>query len=178
MKKLLFLALMMFVFVGAGSQSFAQGTALGSAQNVKIEGTGMVVDEIVTEKVVQERNKKNVLEFFQLLMGDQDYDAAEKYMGKYVQHDPVVRGNGMTPLKKYLTTSPKFKDRPKGVTIKYDLVMAEGDYVYIQKRTDLPGKKMMVQHVFLLNDEGKIDEHWTTVSVVDTSKGINSNPLY
>lgn len=170
MKKILFAAIGIFLLAGSASTCFAQASI--------VEGTNMTVDEVIAEKQKEERNKQNVLEFFQLLMGDHDYEAAEKYMGEYIQHDPVVEGNGMAPLKEYLTTSPKFKNRPKGVQMHYNMVMAEGNYVYIQNRKELPAKKMMVQHTFRLNKEGKIDEHWTTVTIVNVNDGINPQPLY
>jgi predicted SnoaL-like aldol condensation-catalyzing enzyme len=84
----------------------------------------------------------------------------------------------MGPLKEYLSTDPKFKNRPKGKKIHSHLVLAEGDYVYMQNRKELPGKKIMVQHTFRLNEEGKIDEHWTVISSVNTNEGINPLPLF
>lgn len=150
----------------------------GIAQSPLLKGTNITIDEVLANKQKEVRNKQNVLNFFQLLMGDHDYDEAEKYMGEYIQHDPKVSGNGMAPLKKLLTTAPQYKNRPKGVQMHYHLVMAEGDYVYIQKRKEFPGHKMMVQHIFRLSANGLIDEHWTTVTSVDTDKGVNPQPLY
>lgn len=169
MKKILFIAFSITFFMSVASTSFAQ---------LIVKGTEMTVNDIVAEKQKEARNKQNVIEFFQLLMGDHDYETAEKYMGKYIQHDPRVKGNGMEPLKEYLSTDPKFKNRPKGIKIHSHLVLAEGDYVYMQNRKELPGKKIMVQHTFRLNEEGKIDEHWTVISSVNTNEGINPFPLY
>lgn len=170
MKNILFVTLTFSLLMGTISTSLAQTSF--------VEGTGMTVNEIIAQKEKEERNKKNVLDFMQLLVGDRDYNAAEKYMGEYIQHDPKVKGNGIAPLKEYLTTSPAFKDRPKGVKVHFYLVLAEGNYVYLQKRNNMPDKKKMVQHIFRLNDEGKIDEHWTTLTLVNVNEGVNPNPLY
>jgi predicted SnoaL-like aldol condensation-catalyzing enzyme len=146
-----------------------------------VEKTGMSVSQLVDKKIKEERNKKNAKEFYRLLISEHDYDAAEKYMGTYIQHDPVVVGNGMGPLKKYLTTDPKFKNRPKGFHIEYSNVMADGNLVYIQLRKELKGKadeKALVQHIFRFNDDGKIEEHWTTVNFVNTKTSLNPHPLY
>uniref|UniRef100_UPI0035635A3C nuclear transport factor 2 family protein n=1 Tax=Labilibaculum sp. TaxID=2060723 RepID=UPI0035635A3C len=140
MKKNVLVAFILLLFMGTNFTSFAQDSM--------VKGTGMTVDKIVAEKLKEERNKQNVLEFFQLLMGDHDYEAAEKYMGEYIQHDTRVVGNGMPPLKELLTTSPQFKNRPKGIKFKPAYILADGDFVYMQNRKKLPGKKVLIQHTF------------------------------
>ncbi len=149
--------------------------------STKIEGTSLTVNEIIAKEQKEERNKKNVQEFFQLLMGDHDYKAAEKYMGEYIQHDPNVKGNGMAPLKEYLTTNQKFKKRPKGVKLNFAQVIADGDFVNIQIRKDfskINGTKTMVQHIFRLNEDGKIEEHWSTAATVSITESKNPQPLF
>ena len=37
-----------------------------------------------------EANKKAALDYFRLIMVERDYDAARKYVGKYIQHDPRI----------------------------------------------------------------------------------------
>lgn len=128
----------------------------------------------------EERNKKSAMEFFQLLMGDHDYEKAETYMGRYIQHDPEVMGNGMAPLKEYLTTDVKFKDRPKGIEIQLYEPMADGDMVTFQNRKELPEMNMrrIVAHFFKFDEDGKIDEHWTIASAVDLAGCKNEAPLF
>ncbi len=134
----------------------------------------------LTEKTHEERNKKAALEYYQLLIGDIDYDAAEKYTAGYIQHDPMVDGDGFEPLKRFLTTHPWFKDRPK-TKVECSNVMADGDLVYFQLHKEVPGgedEKGLVQHLFRFNDEGKIAEHWTTVTKIKLSETKNPHPLW
>jgi predicted SnoaL-like aldol condensation-catalyzing enzyme len=56
--------------------------------------------------------------------------------------------------------------------------VADGDFVYLQNRKKLPGKKILIQHTFRLNKEGKIDEHWSTSTVVDLETSKNPKALY
>uniref|UniRef100_UPI003564C3CD hypothetical protein n=1 Tax=Labilibaculum sp. TaxID=2060723 RepID=UPI003564C3CD len=77
-----------------------------------------------------------------------------------------------------LTTSPQFKNRPKGIKFKPAYILADGDFVYMQNRKKLPGKKVLIQHTFRLNEDGKIDEHWSTSTVVDPEKSKNPKALY
>jgi predicted SnoaL-like aldol condensation-catalyzing enzyme len=141
----------------------------------------MSVDQLIQKKMKEDRNKKNAMEFYRLLISEHDYIGAEKYMGTYIQHDPLVVGNGMAPLQKLLTTHPRYSKRPKGIKVEYANVMADGDFVYLQLRKELvgnPDEKGMVQHVFRFSGDGKIEEHWTTVTFVNIKESLNPHPLY
>ncbi|MFT7004603.1 MAG: putative SnoaL-like aldol condensation-catalyzing enzyme [Sulfurimonas sp.] len=161
------------LLVGCGSTN--------PAPQASLEKAGMSVNQLLEKKNKEDRNKKNAKEFYRLLISEHDYDGAEKYMGTYIQHDPLVVGNGIAPLKEFLTTDPRFKNRPKGFKIEYSMVMADGDFIYFQLRKELAGKadeKGLVQHIFRFSDDGKIEEHWTTVNFVNTKTSLNPHPLY
>jgi len=129
-----------------------------------------------------EANKKAALDFFQLVLGDRDYEAARKYAGRYIQHDPRI-GDGFDALVEALETNPLWKNRPKS-RVDFKLVAADGDLVYLQTHKEITAKddgspaRLIVVHVFRFNDEGKIDEHWTIVQSVKLKDSVSKHPLF
>jgi predicted SnoaL-like aldol condensation-catalyzing enzyme len=129
-----------------------------------------------------EANKKAALDFFQLVLGDRNYEAARKYAGQYTQHDPRI-GDGFDALVEALETNPIWKDRPKS-RVDFKLVAADGDLVYLQTHKEITAKddespaRRIVVHVFRFNDSGKIDEHWTIVQSVKLKDSVSRHPLF
>jgi len=129
----------------------------------------------------EEANKKAAMEFFQLLMGDINYQAARKYAGQYIQHDPGI-ADGFDALAKALQTNPRWKDR-KPSKVDFKLVAADGDLVYLQThrevvRPDGTKLRIAVIHTFRFDEEGKIAEHWTIVGKADPTKTVSKHPLF
>ncbi|VGO22588.1 alkyl sulfatase dimerization domain-containing protein [Pontiella sulfatireligans] len=129
-----------------------------------------------------EANKKAALDFFQLIMGDRDYEAARQYVGEYEQHDPRI-GDGYNALVEALETLPPWKDRPQ-TKIDFKNVAADGNLVYFQTHKEIkalddgsPARRIVV-HVFRFNDDGKIDEHWTVAHSVKLKDCVNKHPLF
>ncbi len=138
--------------------------------------------EVLTGENREEANKKAALEFYQALVGDVDIDKAEPYAGEYIQHDPDICCDGFPALKQFLIDSPTFLKRDK-IQIRFHNVMADGDLVYFQTRRteDLPtGEKerVLVQHSFRFDSEGKIAEHWVTNSRVKLTETENPHPFF
>lgn len=128
-------------------------------------------------------NKKAATTFFQLIVGDRDYEAARTYVAEYIQHDPDLSGDGFDTLIHYLETDPKFKDRPKH-TVKFYNIIADKDLVYFQIRKELKAKddgspmRILVQHSFRFNSAGKIAEHFGTATPVKLKNSKNTHPLW
>ncbi|TWU43466.1 Hydroxyacylglutathione hydrolase [Novipirellula aureliae] len=128
-----------------------------------------------------EANKKAAMDFIQLVMGDRDYEAARKFAGEYIQHDPRI-GDGFDALVEALETYPPWKNRPKS-TVEFKNVAADGDLVYLQTHREIkaddgfPARQIVV-HVFRFNDAGKIDEHWTIVQSVKLKDSVSKHPLF
>lgn len=128
-------------------------------------------------------NKKSATTFFQLIVGDRDYEAARKYVAEYIQLDPNVPGDGFDTLIHYLETDPKFKDRPK-TTVRFYNIIADNDLVYFQIRKELKAKddgsplRILVQHSFRFNPAGKITEHLGTATPVKLKDSKNKHPLW
>jgi predicted SnoaL-like aldol condensation-catalyzing enzyme len=129
-----------------------------------------------------EANKAAALDFFQLILGDRDYEAARKYAGEYIQHDPRV-GDGYDALVEALETNPIWKNRPKS-TVDFKNVAADGDLVYLQTHKEIKAHddgspaRLIVVHAFRFNDEGKIDEHWSVNQSVKLKDSISKHPLF
>jgi predicted SnoaL-like aldol condensation-catalyzing enzyme len=129
-----------------------------------------------------EANKAAALDFFQLILGDRDYEAARKYAGEYIQHDPRI-GDGYDALVEALETNPIWKNRPKS-TVDFKNVAADGDLVYLQTHKEIKAHddgspaRLVVTHLFRFNDAGKIDEHWTFVQSVKLKDSISKHPLF
>lgn len=128
-------------------------------------------------------NKKSATTFFQLIVGDRDYEAARKYVAEYIQRDPNLSGDGFDTLIDYLETDSKFKDRPK-TTVRFYNVIADKDLVYFQIRKELKAKddgspmRILVQHLFHFNQAGKIIEHLGTATPVKLKNSQNKHPLW
>jgi predicted SnoaL-like aldol condensation-catalyzing enzyme len=129
-----------------------------------------------------EANKKAALDFFQLILGDRDYEAARKDAGKYIQHGPTIM-DGYDALVEALETDPRWKDRPKR-KLEFKNVAADGDLVYLQMHREMKAKddgspaRVIVVHVFRFNDEGKIDEHWSVNQSVKLNDSVSKHPLF
>ena len=126
-------------------------------------------------------NKENAMRFYQLLVGDHDYEAAGKLVGdEYIQHNPYIL-DGYDALVDAMKTHPLWKDRPKW---KINMVypVAEGDLVYFQ--VVLPpireGQRATVWERFRFNSDGKIVEHWDAFQTLDMSLSevVNDAALY
>jgi predicted SnoaL-like aldol condensation-catalyzing enzyme len=129
-----------------------------------------------------ETNKQAALDFFQLILGDRDYEAARKYAGAYIQHDPRI-GDGYDALVEALETNPIWKDRPKS-KVEFKNVAADGDLVYFQSHREIKAKddgspaRLLVTHLFRFDPQGRIAEHWTQSQSVKLSETINKHPLF
>ncbi|WP_372797237.1 alkyl sulfatase dimerization domain-containing protein [Pontiella sp.] len=129
-----------------------------------------------------EANKAAALDFFQLILGDRNYEAARKYAGEYIQHDPRI-GDGYEALVEALETNPLWKDRPKS-TVQFKNVAADGDLVYLQTHKKIKAHDdgspahLVVMHLFRFDDEGKIAEHWTLSQMAKLKDSVSKHPLF
>ena len=111
-----------------------------------------------------EANKKMVYEFWRLVFNTHDMTLAPNYMQEdYIQHNPAVN-TGRAPFMAFFGSLPK---APVQDTIP-DLVhiMAEGDYVTLAFRRELPDPRTQGKtytttwfDMFRISD-GKLAEHW------------------
>ncbi len=138
-------------------------------------------EQLKEHEKVTARNKENAVAYYQALMGDRNFEKAREYVAEYIQHDPEVVGDGLDHLINYLQTDPKYKDMPPMGKVEPACLIGEGSYVYFQIRGEIASSndsKTLVQHVFRFNNDGKISEHWTTITTVDLNKTVNPHPLF
>ena len=121
-----------------------------------------------------EINKKNVVEFYDLIINKKDFESARKYIGnRYKQHNPFVADGpeGLRAFIEYLKTD--FPDAHSEIK----KIIAEGDYVVLHvhsRRT--PTLQRAIIEIFRL-ENGKIDEHWDVVQQIPETSA-NPNGMF
>ena len=121
-----------------------------------------------------EANKKNVVEFYDLIINKKDFESARKYVGdRYKQHNPRV-AEGTDGLRTHIEDlKANFPD----VRSEIKKIIAEGEYVVLHvhsRRT--PKRQLAIIEIFRL-ENGKIAEHWDVVQEIPDSP-LNSNGMF
>jgi predicted SnoaL-like aldol condensation-catalyzing enzyme len=120
------------------------------------------------------KNKEIVLDFYQKALNDKDFDAASKYLGKYIQHNPMA-ADGPEGLRGFLEYLKKNYPQSKS---EIKRVMVDGDYVILRVHAiRQPGDRgSAIVDIFRVEDN-KIQEHWDSVQPIpETSK--NNNTMF
>jgi predicted SnoaL-like aldol condensation-catalyzing enzyme len=121
-----------------------------------------------------ENNKKNVVEFYDLLINKKDFESAEKYMAdRYIQHNPRA-ADGHDGLRAHIE---HLKMNFPGVRSEIKKIIAEGDYVVLHvhsRRT--PQRQLAIIEIFRLED-GKIAEHWDVIQEIPETS-LNPNGMF
>ncbi len=125
-----------------------------------------------------ERNKRNVLAFYDLMFNQsRPADAMQLYGGAtYTQHNPEVPDG----REAFVTFFEKMaKDYP-GKSVHFKRVFAEGDYVTLHSEHRFPGVlggSWAAIDIFRLDRDGKIVEHWDVLQKVP-SKAAHGNGMF
>ena len=123
-----------------------------------------------------ERNKKNVLAFYDLMFNQcKTAEAFEKYAGDvYIQHNQSV-ADGAEPVIEHFKG---MEEVYPGKRAHFVRVIAEGNYVVVHVRTEWPGERDGASaDIFRLDDHGKIVEHWDVLQVVP-EQSANNNTMF
>ena len=122
-----------------------------------------------------EENKKNVSEFYNLIINNKDYEAAKQYIGnRYKQHNPLV-ADGPEGLEKFIeflkTNFPNARSEIKQI-------IAEDDFVvlHVLSIRDENTNARAIIEIFRL-ENGKIEEHWDVIQEI-TEKSANTNTMF
>jgi predicted SnoaL-like aldol condensation-catalyzing enzyme len=119
-------------------------------------------------------NKKNVAEFYDLIINKKDFDSARRFMGdRYKQHNPLVK-DGPEGLREFIgflkTNYPEAKSEIKQI-------FAEGDYVILHVHSiRTPAVQRAIVEIFRL-EKGKIDEHWDVIQEIPATSA-NPNGMF
>ena len=121
-----------------------------------------------------EINKKNVAEFYDLIINKKDFESARKYMGpRYKQHNPLVEDypEGLGKFINWLKTNHP------GATSEILKIFADGAYVILHVHSVRPPDiHRAIVEIFRL-ENGKIDEHWDVIQEVPQTSA-NPNGMF
>jgi predicted SnoaL-like aldol condensation-catalyzing enzyme len=122
----------------------------------------------------EQKNKEIVLDFYQKALNDKDFDAASKYLGKYIQHNPLA-ADGPEGLRGFLDYLKKNFPQSKS---EIKRVMVDGDYVILRVHAiRQPGDRgSAIVDIFRVEDN-KIQEHWDSVQPIP-EKSMNNNTMF
>src|SRR3972149_6339964 len=123
-----------------------------------------------------ERNKKNVIAFYDAAINKKDFDAAKKYFGAgYKQHNPNA-ADGPEGLKGFIAF---LKDKFPNNKSEFKRVFADGDYVIVHVHgVRGPGTRgFAIIDIFRLDRKGGIVEHWDVAQPVP-EKAANENGMF
>ena len=123
-----------------------------------------------------EANKKNVVEFYNAVLNDKDFEKASKYVGAtYIQHNPIG-ADGLDGIKGFISfLKEKFPQNKSEIK----RVFADGNYVIVHVHAVRePGTRgNAIFDLFRLDDNGKVVEHWDAVQPIP-EKSLNNNTMF
>lgn len=108
-------------------------------------------------ETTQEKNKARLVEGFELLFNQRNYEAARQYWSpNYMQHSAHIPPGreGLFNLVKRLPLEMKYEN---GITI------AEGDYVMAHGRYTRPGEPSWIVVDVMRIKDGVFEEHWDVI---------------
>lgn len=121
-----------------------------------------------------ENNKKIVLEFYQMMFGDKDLSAVDKYIdADYIQHNPTV-ADGAAAFK--TAAAGWFEGAPK-TKVDVQRIAAEGDLVFIHIKNIEPDHSLVSTIDIFRLKNGKIVEHWDVHQAVP-DQAANAHPMF
>jgi predicted SnoaL-like aldol condensation-catalyzing enzyme len=130
--------------------------------------------ECEMETTTAEKNKKRVLEGFDLLFNKRDFEAAKRYWSPdYIQHSAHI-APGREGLFELVKASPP--------TLRYEpgVMVAEGDYVMVHGRFSGNGRPAAWIAVdILILKEGVFQEHWDVLQdEVTQAESKSGRPMF
>ncbi|MFZ2651664.1 MAG: nuclear transport factor 2 family protein [Burkholderiaceae bacterium] len=129
-----------------------------------------------------ERNKKNVLAFYDLMFNQcKPAEAVRRFVGAmYVQHNPkVADGKGA-----FIAYFEKMAEQYPGKHVHFKRVFAEGEHVILHCHQEWPSDRERDRHwagidIFRLDADGRIVEHWDVLQQVPPSADrANGNTMF
>src|SRR3990167_7715768 len=122
-----------------------------------------------------EINKQNVVEFYDKVINQKDFEEASKYLGsRYTQHNPTAT-DGPEGLKAFIQFLRDNYPKAHSDIIR---IFAEGDFVILHVHSIRePGTRGRAIFDLFKLENGKIVEHWDAVQDIP-EKSANSNGMF
>lgn len=122
-----------------------------------------------------EINKQSVVEFYDKVINQKNFEAASKYLGsRYTQHNPTA-ADGPEGLKTFIQF---LRDNYPDAHSEIKRVFAEGDYVTLHVHSIRePGTRGRAIFDLFKLENGKIVEHWDTIQDIP-EKSANKNGMF
>ncbi|MGH1359389.1 MAG: nuclear transport factor 2 family protein [Burkholderiaceae bacterium] len=125
-----------------------------------------------------ERNKKNVLAFYDLMFNQsKPAEAVRLYTGAtYIQHNPEVADGKEAFIAFFEKMARDYPEK----SVEFKRVFAEGNYVILHSDHRFPGWRggsWAAMDIFRLDPDGKLLEHWDVLQKVP-GKSANSNGMF
>lgn len=143
-----------------------------------IFASGTPAQAQMTDAQKMERNKKNVVEFYNAVLNEKNFDKAATYVGAtYIQHNPIG-ADGLEGIKGFINF---LRDKFPNNKSEIKRVFAEGNYVIVHVHAVRePGQRgNAIFDLFRLDDNGKVLEHWDAVQPIpDPEKAMNKNGMF
>lgn len=141
-------------------------------------GTAAALLNQPTGNPVLERNKANVLAFYDLMFNQsKPAQAIGLYVGAtYVQHNPEVPDGKEAFIKFFEKMAVDYP----GKKVDFKRVFADGSYVMLHSNHFFPGLlggDWAATDIFRLDEQGKILEHWDVIQKVP-STAAHPNGMY
>jgi predicted SnoaL-like aldol condensation-catalyzing enzyme len=151
--------------------------ALGADRAATPTGANVMLN-VPTGNPRLERNKQNVLAFYDLMFNQSKPAEAQRLYGgaTYTQHNPEVP-DGKEAFIAFFEQMAR--DYP-GKSVHFKRVFADGDYVILHSEHRFPGVRggsWAAIDIFRLDADGKLVEHWDVLQKVPR-KSANSNGMF
>lgn len=140
--------------------------------------TAALAQAQLTDAQRLERNKKNVVEFYNAVLNEKDFEKAKTYVGAtYIQHNSIG-ADGLDGIKGFINfLREKFPNNKSEIK----RVFAEDNYVIVHVHAIRePGTRgNAIFDLFRLDDNGKVLEHWDAVQPIpDPANALNKNGMF
>ena len=143
-----------------------------------IFASGTPAQAQMTDAQKMERNKKNVVEFYDAVLNEKNFDKAATYVGAtYIQHNPIG-ADGLEGIKGFINF---LRDKFPNNKSEIKRVFADGNYVIVHVHAVRePGTRgNAIFDLFRLDDNGKVLEHWDAVQPIpDPANAKNKNGMF
>ena len=134
----------------------------------------------MTDAQKMERNKKNIVEFYNAVLNEKNFEKAKTYVGAtYIQHNPIG-ADGLEGIQGFIGfLKAKFPNNKSEIK----RVFADGNYVIVHvhavRNPGTDERGFAIFDLFRLDDNGKVVEHWDAVQAIpDPATAKNKNGMF